>query len=481
VLFAILATANAGGYRFGVSDQAFYIPVIVRALDPSAFPRDAPLIDAQGQLMLADQALAGLVRATGIPLDYLFLGGYVLSLALIWIGIVLIGDRLYRSRWTTLALGLAFTLRHRIARTSANSLEPYFHPRMLAFGICLLAVAAVLRRQSWLAIGLVALSSLVHITTALWFAVLLGVAIVILDRRVRVPAAVLAVVALLAAGVAVRFGAFTDRLVHMDAAWLEAVASKDSLFATQWPLWTWVVNLGLLALLLAMHQRRMRRRQDTVESTALVWGACALVLLFVVTLPLVAWRLAFPVQLQISRVFWLVDFLATAWLIGEIADTSEHRARIAVAVIALFAAARGAYGLGVEHQDRSLAAVHLPVTPWHDAMAWLQRQPRDIHVVADPGHAWKYGTSVRVSAERDVFLEEQKDSAIAMYSRDVAVRVVERIQAIGDFNTLTAERANELSARYDIDYVVTEAPIPSLREVYRNQQFHIYEVLGARP
>ena len=35
-----------------------------------------------------------------------------------------------------------------------------------------------------------------------------------------------------------------------------------------------------------------------------------------------------------------------------------------------------------------------------------------------------------LSAERDVFLEEQKDSAIAMYSRDVAIRVAERIAAI---------------------------------------------------
>jgi hypothetical protein len=218
----------------------------------------------------------------------------------------------------------------------------------------------------------------------------------------------------------------------------------------------------------------MHRGQSTPETTALVWGASAAVALFVLTLPLVAWRLALPVQLQISRVFWLVDFLATAWLIGEIADSSERRARVAVMVIGLIAAARGVYGLGADHRDRSFIEVHLADTPWHDAMTWLRQQPKDIHVLADPGHAWKYGTSVRVSAGRDVFLEEQKDSAIAIYSRDVAVRVVDRIKAIGEFSALTAARVNELAARYDIDYVVTESPISSLREVYRNQQFHIY-------
>ena len=148
---------------------------------------------------------------------------------------------------------------------------------------------------------------------------------------------------------------------------------------------------------------------------------------------------------------------------------------MAVMVIGLIAAARGAYSLGVEHQNRSLLEVHLADTHWHDAMAWLRQQPKDIHVLADPGHAWKYGTSVRVSAERDVLLEEHKDAAIAMYARAVALRVVERVTAIGDFTAMTAERANALATRYDIDYVVTESRIPSLREVYRNEQFHIYE------
>ena len=106
-------------------------------------------------------------------------------------------------------------------------------------------------------------------------------------------------------------------------------------------------------------------------------------------------------------------------------------------------------------------------------MRWVRQQPIDAHVLADPGHAWKHGTSVRVSGERDVFLEEVKDSAIAMYSRDVAVRVVERTGAVGDFTQLTADKARELAARYDLDLLVTPAELP-LPQVYANSQFHIY-------
>jgi hypothetical protein len=108
-------------------------------------------------------------------------------------------------------------------------------------------------------------------------------------------------------------------------------------------------------------------------------------------------------------------------------------------------------------------------------MLWLARQPVDTHVFADPGHAWKYGTSVRVAARRDVLLEEVKDSALAIYSHDVAGRVVDRINAIGDFTLLTADRARELGRRFDLDYLVTDADL-DLPLAYRNTQFRIYSL-----
>ena len=41
VAFVLLATLNSAGYRYGASDQAFYIPAVLRHLDPALFPRDA--------------------------------------------------------------------------------------------------------------------------------------------------------------------------------------------------------------------------------------------------------------------------------------------------------------------------------------------------------------------------------------------------------------------------------------------------------
>jgi hypothetical protein len=475
IAFVVLATANGAGYRYGVSDQAFYIPVVARAIDPTLFPLDASLIDAQGHLMFIDEVMATSARVTGLSLEMLFLGAYLIALALIWGGLVLIGRRVYDSPWAIVALGAAFTLRHRIPRTSANSFEPYFHPRLLAFGLGALAIAAMLRRRTWLAVALVAAGAVMHVTTALWFAVLIGVALAVREPRLRRLAAAGCAVSVAVLVWAVTVGPLQRALVIMDDTWLQAVASKDSLFATDWPLWAWTANLGLLALLWWAHRTRTRRAEATAEDTALVWGASALVALFLVTLPLVAAGFSLAVQFQISRVFWLVDFLALIYVIGAVSGPRASTTRAAVVACALLALSvgRGGYVLMVEHPERSLFAVHLPDEPWDEAMRWIAGQPEDVHVLADPGHAWKYGTSVRVSAERDVFLEEVKDSALAIYSRDVATRFVERVPLLENFPSLTAARARALADRYDLDYLVTEVDL-ALPLVYRNAQFDIY-------
>ena len=267
-------------------------------------------------------------------------------------------------------------------------------------------------------------------------------------------------------------GPLRTSMTQMDDVWLQAVASKDSLFASQWPLWAWIANLALLALLWWAHVPRRRSggpQSRTLPSSGAPRRSSAF---FLLTLPLVVARLAFPVQLQISRVFWLVD-VARHDLSALAACRSRGSPEPSRSRCVIVSVSRGAYIMLVERPDRSLFSMHLAESPWEDAMRWLSRQPVATHVLADPGHSWKYGTSVRVSATRDVFLEDVKDSAIAIYSRDVAHRVVERAAALGDFTTMTPERARELAreVRPELSRHRTAARSPV---AYENSQFRIY-------
>ena len=63
---ALLVTLNAGGYRYGVGDQAFYLPAVEDALDPALFPHDQPLLDAQDGLEVFDELSAAASPASGL-------------------------------------------------------------------------------------------------------------------------------------------------------------------------------------------------------------------------------------------------------------------------------------------------------------------------------------------------------------------------------------------------------------------------------
>ena len=473
--FLVLASANAAGYRYGVSDQAAYVPAVMIAEHPASFPRDAPLIRTQGGFFIVDDILGGIGRLTGASLEWRFLAAYVIAMATIWIGVLLVGSRLFTSVWILVAFAALLTLRHHIPRTSVNSLEPYFHPRLLAFGLGIIAVAAFRAGRSWLAVGLIGVAALGHATTALWFTVLVGTALLIVDRRWRLPGAIVLAAALAALAWLMVAG------TRMDPLWVEALDGRNFIFANGWPLWAWAANGGLLGALWLAHLVRRRRGTATPEDAALVWGATALVAVFLVTLPAVAAHLALAVQFQFSRVFWVVDLLVAMYGLAAIGESLRARQAMALALLlAAFSVTRAVYVMTHEHAERNLFEVSLPESPWLDAMRWLGRQPLDAHVLADPGHAFKYGASVRVAAGRDVLLEDDKDAAVAMYSRPIAERVVERRHALANFTALTAPEARALAERYDLNYLVTEAALP-LPEVYRNARFRIYALKPAGP
>ena len=66
--FLVLATLNSAGYRYGASDQAFYVPAVLERLDPALFPRDSALIRSQAKLTLVDERWRRSRGRTGLAL-----------------------------------------------------------------------------------------------------------------------------------------------------------------------------------------------------------------------------------------------------------------------------------------------------------------------------------------------------------------------------------------------------------------------------
>ncbi|HET9468727.1 MAG TPA: hypothetical protein VFO48_09955, partial [Vicinamibacterales bacterium] len=185
--FALVAILNCGGYRYGIGDQAFYIPAVTQHINPDLFPRDRAMLHAQDRFMLYDEAIAAFVRATGVPVPIVFFAGYLAGMLLLFGAIVATGRTMYHT-WPGVAmLAALMTLRHRITQTGANSLEAYFQPRMIAFALGAWAVAAYLRGRVVPALALVAVGFAGHPTTAMWFGIWIGAALLVSESSWRKP------------------------------------------------------------------------------------------------------------------------------------------------------------------------------------------------------------------------------------------------------------------------------------------------------
>jgi hypothetical protein len=460
--FVLLCTLNSAGYRYGASDHAFYVPAVLNQLEPELYPRDDALIESQARLTRIDETLAATVRLSGLELPALYALLYVTSLSLLALAGWLLARRLYAAEWTALALLAALTLRHAIARSGTNTLEAYFHPRQLAFALGGLAIATFLRGGTAWPVALVAAAALLHPTTAMWFTLWLGVAMVVAERRLRLPVALVVVGGALTGVWMLAAGPLAGRLAVMDPAWLVTLETKDYLFPTRWPSGVWALNLAYAPVILFLYHRRTAMGLTTVREAGVVAGCVALLAPFVVALPLVSAHVALAVQLQTARVFWMLDFLAVVyvvWWLAEGGAVTARRAQVAAVALVALSVVRGAYVMTVLFPDRPVAQVGVPADDWGRVMAWARTTPSDSGWLADPMHAVKYGTSLRVAGERDVLVEAVKDTAIGMYSREIAMRTQERLEAAVGFGSLTPERARALGRRYGLDYLVTEQPL----------------------
>jgi hypothetical protein len=481
LLLVVLATANAAGYRYGVADQSFYIPSILDNVQPQLFPRDTALLRAQDGFMVSDELLAGAVRL-GAPLPWLMLAGYVASLLVLFGAALSLGRQYFSHAWTTAAFCAALTLRHRITRTGANSFEGYFHPRVAAFACGAAAVAALARDRLPLAWALTLVACVLHPTTGVWWAVWLTAACWVLRPAWRR--------ALLVAGIGagsvgawmLARGPLAGRLAIMDEPWTRVLASKDYVFPDEWSIGPWLVNMLTAAVAVGVWRVRVAQGVARRWEAGAAAGVVALVALFLASLPFIDARVALAVQLQTSRVFWLVDFLAVAavvWLVAEAWPASSRAVRRPVVVCVLVlvcAAGRGTYILTVERPERRLVQATLRDNAWRDVGTWAARStPTDAHLLVDPDHDWKFGHSLRIVAQRDILVEGVKDAAVAMYSRDIATQVDDRVRAVGDFSTMTPARAQALARRYDLDYLVIDRRM-AMPEVYRNAQFYVYRL-----
>ena len=242
---------------------------------------------------------------------------------------------------------------------------------------------------------------------------------------------------------------------------------------SQWPLWAWAANLGLLAVLWLAHRCRggaaaaPRRGRGARLGRHGAGRRCSSSRCR--SSP-PAWR--FPVQLQISRVFWLVDVVATIYVRRRAGRTSAiataRRAGRRWPRCWSLAVGRGVYIMLVERPERR-AVRGAPAgrrLARRDALAGATAAGAS-HVLADPGHALE----VRHQRPRGGRARRLPRGSEGLGDRDLLARRGRAGRGAhgGDRRLLRADRrrARALAMRYDLDYLVTGGRPAAARGVSR--------------
>ena len=256
-------------------------------------------------------------------LESLFLAGYLLSLALIWAG-----ARAHRHAGLRAAAGRSRRSARRLRCATASRAPAPTPSSPTSTRACwpsasaLLAVAAVLRRRSWLAVGLVAVGG----ARARHHGALVCRAAGRGARRSSIRGwRTLAVARGAAWPLSLALWALVDRAAarpprhRWTTCGCRRWRARTRSSRPQWP----VVGVGgqpraRSAVLWWAHRRRVaRRRRERRGRGARVGRDGARRRCSSSRCPLVAAGVALPVQLQISRVFWLVDFVALIYVVAS--------------------------------------------------------------------------------------------------------------------------------------------------------------------
>jgi len=297
------------GYHPGVEDDGVYLPAIKRHLNPQLYPHDFEFFTLQLQATVFDKLIAGSIRVSHLPVGLgLLLWHFVSVFLLLW-GCWQISRRCFNephAQWAAVST-VAVLLTMPVAGTALYLGDQYLHPRLLATGVILGAIGAILDRKYVLAAACLAIAFVIHPLMASF-----GIsycAFLAWKERPRANAPLLALLFPLGW----IFEPTSD-------AWRVAAGTRDYYFLSNLQWYEW---LGVFAplVLLCWFRRLATRDGSTVLAhitSRLVWyGMFQLVVALIIMLPVSLERLKPSQPMRYLHLLYLVFVLISGGLIGR--------------------------------------------------------------------------------------------------------------------------------------------------------------------
>ncbi len=437
------------GYHLGVQDQAIYLPAVKKLLNPALYPLDSVLFVSQTRWTWFDEIMAGSVRLTRIPLEWLLPLWHMLCVFGALLGCWRIAAKCFATvyeRWGAVLL-VAAVLALPASGTEAPLLDNYVHPRNFSTVAALLALPAALDRR-WSALAWLAAGIAFHPLMGLIGAV--HIAIIIFPWRTAAnPAALLALPVF--------------SLLSADGVWQDVLQTRRNFFPLRWTWYEWLgVIVPLAFLCWSARRAAMRGQPDAARvCSRMVISTSLFVIAAVAITVLPAGERLIPTQPMrgIHLTFLLFVFFAGGWIGGLCRERLWRWGLFLLPVCAAMVYWQAINYPATPHIDWPGAA---PRSEWLQAFDWVKHNtPRDAYFALDPMHMTQPGNDshgFRALAERSMLADYVKDRAVAGLSSELAPRWRDEWRAAESWKSFHLTEFRELRSSRNVSWVIVAKP-----------------------
>lgn len=498
IVFSTFLTLIVNSYRYGVSDQRVYIPLIDKILQPELFPNDLLFEQPQEKYSLLLPVIAGFVRVFG--LQWAFFVGYFLTVLVIFLVVYHLAYAITGTKGAACLAVLVLVISQNIAGTQTATIEKYFVLRTISLPFALGCVYFFIEKKYIRASISAGLAFLIHPITAvapitiLFSYITFNIISIGWAKVIKIFGAFILIASpLLLTVIFFKSGSGGGSLLSsMSSDWLNILQVRHPyIFPSKWHelpkrVFTWMgfIKFIVLFVLAVMVKYALiyKTKQDSIKfdekdrrilySFLISLSFLGISYLFgdVYPLPLI-------IQFQVARGLYLVYFISVIYAIGVFWTIYQKlplpKWFIHAVIITVLIATNSEYLLPPGSLLKRIDFPGLiPAEPWMELQYWVEKNtPTNALFLVPPQEA-----GFRVYAKRGI-VGDLKDGGPGLYSEEYAKKWQARMNDLKDYDSFNEAKFSELADKYGASYIVTQKDHSlKLEKIYENNQWALYKI-----
>lgn len=512
ILVFSFAAILVHGYQFAVTDQAIFIPYILKISDSNLYPNDLLFQQNSSSLSLFYLLMSHLIKYFDI--QAVFFVGYIVFQIIFFTGVYKLAIIFTQNKSLAYISLVPFLLPKFIGGTNTFTFDTFFGYRAFGLVLFIYYLIFLLRKKIYKVSLFAGLGMLFHPLSIIPNILILPAAIIFLEKKSRVKKLVVSYLI---------FGIVTIPLFFIsnatigklsqhikDGFWYQVIRDRnDFLFPSNWRAIEYLSVIFYLIVILSLisHFNPINKKVvKIIIFTSLTVFICNWILLDILKIPLFAQfqlvrsvsplsylaLVTTPLFLKQKKVaskiigltlilslglniYWLIA-LSTA-ILTILRIRSSHIATLKISIrqtlIILFAIffLYALINIGEVKNIKQKFQIPKQINPWIDVQLWAKKNtPRDSTFAVLPRQI-----GFRIFSQRPI-IADLKDGAVVIYDPDYAKKWSEINIDFKNFYNLSESDFLLLKMKYNFDYLVTINPqILNFEVAYRNNYYVVYK------